>query len=230
MAPLARVCYTPSVMDGSGNATSSHFCGNAALIVGEAWPTCGCCKQAMELFVQLPSSRLPPDCGSPFGEGILQVFYCANYDCDGGPNSWDGFGLNQLTRVLTPETEVVSAARPGGSEFATKVIVGWNTVADYPNSEEAEMHGVSLEGPLQDAFYEHEDGPSPVQGDKLLGWPAWVQNVEYVNCPECGDPMTYVFQIDSERNVPYMFGDCGCAHASICRKHPSRGAFRWACC
>jgi len=33
-------------------------------------------------------------------------------------------------------------------------------------------------------------------GDKLLGWPSWVQGVEYPRCPRCNQQMSFVFQID----------------------------------
>ena len=230
MAHLARVCYVPRVMAGPGNANSSHFCGNAALKPGEAWPACGYCKEPMELFVQLTDKGLPPHSGLPFGEGTLQVFYCVNDGCDGGPDSWNGFGQNQLTRVLARGTEVVEGARPPSCTFPTKVIVGWDAQTDYPNWEESETLGVKLDDPQSDAFYHHDDEVLPVTGEKLLGWPAWVQGVEYLDCPVCGERMKYIFQIDSERNIPYMFGDVGCGHASICLKHPDRGGFQWACC
>jgi uncharacterized protein YwqG len=69
----------------------------------------------------------------------------------------------------------------------------------------------------------------PVEKDKLLGWPYWVQSLEYPECPDCGKEMSLVFQIDSEDNLPYMFGDCGCGHITQCKDHPERLAFAWAC-
>lgn len=38
-----------------------------------------------------------------------------------------------------------------------------------------------------------------------------------------------LFQIDSEDNIPYMFGDTGCGHITYCEKHPRVLAFGWAC-
>jgi uncharacterized protein YwqG len=70
----------------------------------------------------------------------------------------------------------------------------------------------------------------PKTGDKLLGWPAWIQGIEYPECPDCGDSMKLIFQIDSEDNLDYMFGDVGCAHITQCEKHPHRLAIAWACC
>lgn len=67
-------------------------------------------------------------------------------------------------------------------------------------------------------------------GDKLGGWPAWVQGVEYPDCPRCGARMALLFQLDSEENVPWMFGDVGCGHVTRCPAHPDEVAFGWACC
>jgi hypothetical protein len=75
-----------------------------------------------------------------------------------------------------------------------------------------------------------EDIAVSVTGDKLAGWPAWVQNVEYLECPRCGRRMIHVFQVDSEDNVPFMFGDSGCGHITQCPEHKEIVAFAWACC
>ena len=66
-------------------------------------------------------------------------------------------------------------------------------------------------------------------GDKLLGWPSWVQGVEYPRCPRCNQQMSFVFQIDSNDNLDYMFGDAGTAHVTRCSAHPDEFAFGWAC-
>jgi uncharacterized protein YwqG len=66
-------------------------------------------------------------------------------------------------------------------------------------------------------------------GDKLAGWPAWVQHTEYPACPRCGEQMILVFQADSEDNIPYMFGDVGCGHITQCPQRKDVMAFGWAC-
>ncbi|HEY7328275.1 MAG TPA: DUF1963 domain-containing protein [Gemmataceae bacterium] len=55
--------------------------------------------------------------------------------------------------------------------------------------------------------------------DKLAGWPYWIQNVEYPSCPRCGQQMIHVFQVDSEDNIPFMFGDSGCGNITQCPEH-----------
>jgi uncharacterized protein YwqG len=46
-------------------------------------------------------------------------------------------------------------------------------------------------------------------GDKLGGWPNWMQGVDYPQCTKCNKSLVYLFQIDSEDNLPDMFGDSG---------------------
>jgi uncharacterized protein YwqG len=41
--------------------------------------------------------------------------------------------------------------------------------------------------------------------------------------------MEYVFQIDSEDNLPLMWGDMGTAHVTRCPTHREVLALGWAC-
>ncbi|MBD1809388.1 DUF1963 domain-containing protein [Microcoleus sp. FACHB-SPT15] len=69
-----------------------------------------------------------------------------------------------------------------------------------------------------------------VTGDKLGGWPEWVQYPEYPDCPTCHQPMKpFVFQIDSEDNLPYMWGDVGVGYLIQCSNHKEQLAFLWQC-
>jgi uncharacterized protein YwqG len=88
--------------------------------------------------------------------------------------------------------------------------------------------GINLSDDEFERLYELEIEPK--SGDKLAGWPLWIQGVEYPSCPICQAEMSLVFQIDSEDNVPYMFGDVGCGHITQCREHKEQLAFAWACC
>jgi hypothetical protein len=81
--------------------------------------------------------------------------------------------------------------------------------------------------PLQEAAATFP--PNSTLGDKLASWPAWIQNVEYPNCPRCARRMAHLFQVDSEHNVPFMFGDAGCGHITQCPEHKEVVAFGWAC-
>ncbi|MGO4424949.1 DUF1963 domain-containing protein, partial [Streptomyces sp. MCAF7] len=66
------------------------------------------------------------------------------------------------------------------------------------------------------------------QGDKLGGWPNWVQDPEYPNCPRGDHRMTQpVLQIDSGRGVPHMWGDNGAGYLVQCPTHREQVAFLW---
>jgi hypothetical protein len=41
--------------------------------------------------------------------------------------------------------------------------------------------------------------------------------------------MRLVFQVDSEDNVPHMFGDAGIGHLTQCPDHKDVLGFGWAC-
>ncbi|HBL10742.1 MAG TPA: molybdate metabolism regulator, partial [Cyanobacteria bacterium UBA11162] len=81
-------------------------------------------------------------------------------------------------------------------------------------------------------FYDLEDYCEhrlTYEGDKLAGYPLWVQGMEYSGCPICHEPMRQVFQLVSEDNLPYMFGDVGIGHVLQCQTHKEQLAFIWAC-
>ena len=138
--------------------------------------------------------------------------------------------------------------------FPAKDIVGWQPFEDLPDGEEHERLGLRYDYDFKpgitsvDVHWDDgnthftglihaNDGDDDVVGaiasaankDKLGGWPAWIQCVEYPQCPKCQSEMEYFVQIDSEDNLPHMFGDVGCGHISFCRNHPEVIAFTWAC-
>jgi len=70
----------------------------------------------------------------------------------------------------------------------------------------------------------------PLEGDKLGGWPRWIQAAAWPLDPVSGTRMDLVFQIDSEKNLPYMFGDAGIGHVTESPDNPDTLGFGWACC
>jgi hypothetical protein len=232
LADLKRPAWVPITEDGDGDLTSSKFAGIPWLAKDEDWPICPNCERPRELLLQLDLATLParPE-GCP-EKGLLQLFYCTNGDdeCESQLAGWDAFSENTFVRI-------VSAAGPGRSfdrspvedPCAPKRIVGWQCRDDYPDSSEASELGI----PLPVTSHQEVDGAArretPIEGDKLMGWPKWVQDVEYPECPECRQRMSYLFQIDSEHNLPLMFGDMGIGHITFCPKHTNQIAFAWAC-
>ncbi len=178
----------------------------------------------MQLFVQLSLPDLParPE-GCP-DRGLVQLFYCTTQEpmCEFDCEAYAPFSKSVLVRIVEPSgSPSAIAASPVPGAFPPRRIVGWDARDDFPNWEEAKERGVELTDEEADA--------DRINGEKLLGWPDWVQGVEYPKCPDCGQRMQLLFQIDSEKNLPYMFGDVGCGHITQCPRHPTRLAFAWAC-
>ena len=225
-----RTAWIPRVMERSSSPLSAKFSGEPALQIAEDWPKCNNCQQPMQMFLQLNSANLPAGAGKPFGDGLLQVFYCTNWEqeCEVDCEAYNPFAKSTLVRVLgfNVATRDAIMDSPVMDPFPEKEIIGWDAKDDYPNWEELDALGCSLTNEQFELLA--EDYPLPK--DKLLGWPYWVQAVEYPQCPECGDRMAYIFQIDSEDNLPYMFGDSGCAHVTQCKQHQHVLTIAWASC
>jgi hypothetical protein len=226
---LKRTGYQPLTVDGAGGERSTHFGGPAWLPGKSEWPTCPNCSEPMNLFLQLNAADVPEDAKDRVGSGLVQLFYCVSADplCEVDCEAYFPFSESIVARRVDPSGEGRRVEASGRLAFAPKQVTGWEPVTDHPNWEEAEG----------DCGLEYSEGEiealealdSPHGGDKLLGWPLWVQGVEYPDCPECKTAMTLLFQIDSEDNVPHMFGDCGTGHLTVCNEHPGTLTFGWAC-
>lgn len=230
MAPHKRLAWFPNTVEKGATPTSSKFSGIPALSKDEKWPCCSNCNEPMQLFLQLNSQDLPESEQTVFGKGILQVFYCTNRDkeCEVSCDAFFPFSKSTLVRVVDYNDEIIASPNksPVKDAFTERQIIGWESKQDYPNCEEIEDIGVTLTDKQSDLLCDLE---YPLSKDKFLGWPCWVQGVEYPDCPECGKPMKLIFQIDSEDNLPYMFGDVGCSHITQCESHKDRLTIAWAC-
>jgi hypothetical protein len=241
-----RPAWDPVVEEGDGPRDVPKFGGVPWTGPDDPWPACQICGKPLPLLVQLDLDRLP---SGRFGSGLLQLFYCTRGDCDceGG---WEPFN-DKVSRVrvvqpagpgLEPTAEQLEALLPA------KRIIRWDEFVDEPGSGEHEDLGLSygydltaqavtiscpvagLTGAVVDDAEMAEVIAETQAGDKLAGWPCWVQNVEYPACPRCGKRMEMILQVDSEDNVPFMFGDNGCGHVTQCPDHKDVVAFGWACC
>lgn len=228
-----RTAWKPQTEDRDGELTGSRFSGKPWLSENETWPKCGNCGKEMQLFVQLKLDQLPPELGNKYGHGLLQMFYCTSSEplCENDTETWAPFSKGALLRIVDPsggkaaeKIEIPIKAVP--DYFPAKIITGWTQKEDYPGTEELHVMNAKLSDDDWEDLVETE---YPHQGDKLAGWPAWIQGLEYPNCPVCGETMRLVFQVDSEDHLPYMFGDVGTGHITQCKTHLEQVAFGWAC-
>jgi len=223
-----KPAWKPVTLDHDGAPNDSKFSGKPVLKKGESWPICANCNKPMQLFVQLNLSQLPAGADIK-GEGYLQMFYCTSYEphCEVECEAYFPFSKSTLLRIISEEEAAADHTIPDIKDnFPAKTIESWEEFTDYPGYEERD-EAIEMSNEEEDFAQDNDIGPA--MGDKLGGWPHWVQSVEYPSCPECGNQMGLVLQLDSEDNVPYMWGDSGVGHITQCSSHPHQVAFGWAC-
>jgi len=241
----ARTAWKPVVTSDQSTATLSWFGGVPTEGLEREWPTCRECRAPMSFFVQLAFEEFPAESSFPFKDGVLQVFYCSTDD--GSCETWAPFSGTHALRVVPSNPNLVSLP-PEIEALPRARVTGWSPFEDSPHPEEHESLGVAFsydfkknrvdvhcQDPVVDLtgldidLNVAEAISSSEPGDKLGGWPYWVQGAEYPACPNCEEKMQLLLQIDSEDNLKYMFGDVGCAHITYCPKHLDILAFVWAC-
>ena len=229
LARFKRIAWKPLVTDQEGRPDASKFSGMPWLNGAEEWPKCPNCHNHLQLFLQLNLSELPAVLLGEFGDGIIQLFYCTsqNPQCEVECEAFFPFAKSVVVRLIRKENKPSVVAIPVIENLLPpRLIIGWQEDYDYPNWEEGDSLGIDMD---EIEWEQLSDEGFPRSGDKLGGWPYWIQGVEYPDCPDCGDPMRLVFQIDSNDNLPIEFGDVGCGHITQCETHKERLAFGWAC-
>lgn len=233
LEPFKRKAYIPETEESEAKFSSeSKFGGYPYLRDENDWPTCPNCKKNMQLLLQLDLEKLPEKKQT----GLVQVFYCTSEEplCDCELESWEAFSEAVVCRIIEINGESAQIEPTIDEIFDENLIKGWQVEDDYPSSEEYENLGIDCEyDELFEEVVELMDQREiglPISGDKLFGWPNWIQGEEYPNDRKTNTRMTYLFQIDSECNLPYMFGDSGIAHLSQSPDNKDELAFAWACC
>jgi hypothetical protein len=215
-----RPAWDPVVDEGDGPRDAPKFGGVPWTGPGAPWPDCKACDAPLPLLVQLDLARLPAELAGRCGSGLLQLFYCTRDDCGGA--SWQPFD---------DEVSCVRVVQPAGRGFdpseeqreallPARRIVGWEAFLDEPEPGEHEALGLSYdfdfaawtvtidcpEVGLAGEVVADQSVPEAVGdckgGDKLAGWPNWVQGVEYPACPRCGKRMERQLPLHVRRRRP----------------------------
>jgi len=250
-----RKAYRPITQASKSMEGISRFGGIPLLGPTNDWPSCGRCSRPMSLLLQLDLAAIPAS-KAPLDSGVLQVFYCTRMDFDTNEfcDDYQPFSSCHHLRVISDSQMSPPVGANPVLTFPPVDIVGWESFDDFPSGEEHDRLGLRYDYEFRPGFtsvgVHWDDGnvhftdivctndaggdlageiASASPKDKLLGWPMWIQGVEYPSCPRCKREMEYFFQLDSEDNVPHMFGDVGCGHVSYCPDHPDVLAFTWAC-
>ncbi len=192
------------------------------------WPVCPNCQKNMQLFIQLNLEELPerPE------KGLVQLFYCTTHNplCESDMEAFFPFSKSVECRIIEYDTESAKIEPKIEELFEEKQITGWKSKEDYPHFEEYEQLGIELD--LEDDVYElmeEREIGLPIEQDKLFGWAHWVQSVEYPFDRKTETQMELLFQLASEDNLPYMFGDAGVGHLTQSPDNKDELGFGWAC-
>ena len=228
---LRRMSWKPIVEDGDGPVGASKFSGKPWLSKDMEWPVCPCNKP-MQLFLQLDLADLPKDLKEDFGTGLLQMFFCT--DCyDMAP-----FAKSALVRIIQPDGEGKDVEVPElppctfhreGGPFPPKLITGWEPRDDYPHGMQWEVDELlDLDDDERDIYdrLTNTNIYRSISGDKLWGWPCWVQSALYPSCPVCDHRMRVVFQIACDY-IPYIFGDEDRGWITQCPEHKEQLTFHF---
>ena len=113
---------------------------------------------------------------------------------------------------------------------ADTVFLGdWESVPSVPHYDDDQ---IDIAPQLLEAWPDLEVAAlQPWSGEQLGGWPFWAQGAHTLNCPECGEPMRFRFQLSSEAEalIPSLFAAEGTGQIFQCECHPERLAWIWAC-
>jgi hypothetical protein len=127
-----------------------------------------------------------------------------------------------------------------------RTITGWTAHDDFPYHADRELLGLryaaekggyvecaelglNFEIDVEDYFACIAFSAPTITGDKLGGWPAWLQNIEFPECPRCRQTMDkFVFQIDSNDNIPFSLANGGRGQILQCPRDTDVFSFVWA--
>ncbi len=222
-----RNAYLPQTQESERTFSTDSKIGGYPYLRSETdWPTCPNCQQHFQLFLQLDRKILPEQAQ----EGLIQLFYCTNQErlCAQKLDGFYAFSQAHATRLIFPKGPSTKITPQINEVFPEKRIIGWEAKPDYPHYEELIALGMELNWKLYDQLDAQGRG-TPLMGDKLFGWPHWVQSPEYPLDRQTGSQMNMLFQLDSEVNLPFMFGDMGIGHLTQSPDNPEELAFGWAC-
>ncbi|MGW1994899.1 ankyrin repeat domain-containing protein [Embleya sp. NPDC001921] len=217
LAGVARPAWSPLVeaAHGENRSDASRFGGPPWLGTDEPWPVCGDCAASLTFFVQLDLATVPRRARADLGSGLLQLFHCI------ACNPYRAFSRGHLVRIVDATGGRSGIPPAGVGLFPERPIVGWaRAVKDYPYREADESALLPEERAVVFGLNR--------QGDKLGGWPNWVQDPAYPKCPRGDHRMTQpVLQMDSGHGVPHRWGDNGAGYIVQCPTHRDEVAFQW---
>ncbi len=188
---------------------------------GEGWPTYR--KKLMRPLLQINCAELPFRPKSIVDLAMIRVWIGEDFEAEppGSTKFWCVRASPSIARLKpTPEPAHKSDIKPAG--------IRWKLLeADYPTWDEAPVD--EIPEVLHESYHDHF---ACALGTKVGGWPHTVQSEV---CWEAGGKNStsaeFVFQIDSEPDLNWMWGDAGLGYVGRgSGKHRKAWRFDWQCC
>ncbi len=188
------------------------------LSLRDNWPLCLCGKE-MSFFFQVNLSNFPKKIRkvTQNNTGLLQLFICTNNDCLS--IGFAAFSRQNCVRIVHPKEKSLTY-QPSAKIFPSKRIIKYTKETDYPHIYEDCVAYDNFKDEEIDWMAKH----LPKTGDKLSGWPVWIQSPEYSNCPRCNKRMIFLWQqelvsLSNYMSEEYIFGDVRTGYITQCPIH-----------
>lgn len=203
----------------------SKFGGLPYLTPENEYPKCSNCGKHLQLLVQLNLEDLPENTEN----GLIQLYFCTN------PNTQCESKLTSknITTSIFRKLEITGNSVIDSPDkepiFPEKRITQFIEFIDYPHREDYYKMGIELQVP--DAIYDYmmaNNIGTTNANDKLFGYPHWLQSSEFTNTLK-SDNEHLLFQLASNDNLPFMFGDSGIGYLLKNRNHNNPLSFYWQC-
>jgi hypothetical protein len=176
------------------------------------WPTCHTCKKAMQFLAQLPLEAVEEAEGHR--DQVLLLFQCQSQPglCD----EWDpNLGGNAALLVASLRRSPMPV--PAGA-----------TLLPEETRVQFITYSASDGNTPDDEYCNACDAPGSAVVGKLGGAPLWIQGDETPSC-ECGQPMSFVAQLEERGGGGINFGGGGAGYAFVCRACRESSKFLWQC-
>lgn len=222
--PLIKEAYLlePCESHEAEKATvNSKFGGHPYAQANDSWPQCPSCTNELTFVAQLKDEK----------SGNLFVFYYC-FECFPWGLDDEEKGQWVVRRYQKPSMEQyreISAAKENEATVVpctvstkiVKVLPDWQELNAYSKKANDLCCEVDNDEPWEvyDAVL-LQHGCINDYAILFGGYPRWVQSEATKECPECGEKLAFLAQIDSEDAADLMWGDVGLVYLFQCKNHP----------
>lgn len=189
------------------------------------YPKCSNCGRHLQLLVQLNLEDIPENTE----KGLIQLFFCTNPNTGCESKLLSKNSTTSLCRKVETTEDIIREFSNHDYVFPEKRITQFIEHIDYPHSEDYNQLDIELQVP--DAIYDYmlaNNIGTTNDNDKLFGYPRWLQSSAFSK-DQNSDDRHLLFQLASNDNLPFMFGDSGIGYLIKITNNNNELSFNWQC-